>query len=205
MVGPPKCGKTRLSNQLSTHPLLSSPSLTSLLPYHPTAGVRILTFASTLTVQPPAPHPANAPLDLAVQVEWWDVGGGPEGEGGWGAVCEGLDGVVLAYEGGNREQAGEVRVWGEWFVREAALKQGQVVAWALGAGGTAGVKQVKVTVKEGEGGGGGERTVVVPVVSVKLDVADDAATPQSRAELEQWLGASVFALSRHADFDAYAK
>ena len=75
IVGPSKCGKSRLANQLSSLPLLSSPTLSALLPYQETAGVRILNFPINLSALPLNPTPTTPPIDLAVSVELWDVSG----------------------------------------------------------------------------------------------------------------------------------
>ena len=111
IVGPSTSGKTRLSNLLSSTPLLSSPALSSLLPYTPTAGVRILSFPANLSAVP-LPPSASAPVDVSVGVELWDVSGSSEYENCWPAVCAGLDGVIVAFDQAKTQQLSDVGVWG---------------------------------------------------------------------------------------------
>ena len=53
-----------------------------------------------------------------------------------------------------------------------------------------------MTVKDSEG----ERVLSVPIAAVSLEVADEAQPPACKHDLEQWLGASVVAHNKGADF-----
>ena len=163
VIGPSRCGKTRLANQLSALPLLST-SLAALLPYRETAGVRILHFPANVSASP-VPPSTSPPLDLSVSVELWDVSGSSDFEPCWLAVCDSLDGVVLAFDGANKQQLSDAKRVGR-VVHQRGGAEGGAVGWHSRWAGGRGRRQVKLTVKEGgrgrEGavangaGGGGE-------------------------------------------------
>jgi hypothetical protein len=220
LVGPCKSGKTRLSNQLAAVPILSSDLSSLPFPYQQTAGVRILSFPCSISASrlPPASGPA---VDVAVSVELWDVSGSSEHESCWPAVCASLDGLILVFDPQQPQQLSDLKAFADVFLSKAALKQGQVQAWALTNSGAEGAaqqpaaavpKQLKVQVKaeaaaaEAAGGAAaGDRTVIIPVISVSLAADEQPAQSPTRQQFDTWLGASVYALHPKAEFETEAK
>lgn len=198
IVGPVKCGKTRLSNQITGHPLLGV--LDTGHQYHPTKGVRVSEFDTVVNTKAPAQSQpstgASVLVSVQVSVELWDVSGSSEFEAQWPAVYHGLDGLVIVYEPQSSQSGAELKVWAEHFVREANLSDGQVLVLAtnfadsqaqslmkLGA-------SVKFSIK-GAAESDGSRTVTAPIVNLgnaAHPTATDANCP-ARREFDGWLGA----------------
>jgi hypothetical protein len=71
----------------------------------------------------------------------------------WPAVCDGLHGLVLVYDASSKAQSSEIRVWAEWFIKQAKLDEadsdmaGRVQAMAINGAATK-----PITVKMGNQG-----------------------------------------------------
>lgn len=73
--------------------------------YEPTAGVRILELEEEFSTDSG---------DVTHPIELWDCSGDQKYEGAWAAICDKLDGAIVAFDPTNKGQANDVRIWCEW-------------------------------------------------------------------------------------------
>ncbi|KAJ3051555.1 Intraflagellar transport protein 22 [Rhizophlyctis rosea] len=88
VVGPSKSGKTAIANYLADLTVHTND-------YHPTAGVRILEFERTISLEPR--RPGVRPKDTTLAVELWDCSGDPRFHGCWESISESANGVLYVY------------------------------------------------------------------------------------------------------------
>merc|ERR1712151_650284 len=85
IIGPQRCGKTRISNFLADFD--ESPNFET---YNATAGVRILEFERQVK--------ASNGRQMKMSVEMWDCSGDKKYENCWGAILRQAQGVVMVYD-----------------------------------------------------------------------------------------------------------
>lgn len=122
--------------------------------YEATAGVRILELEEQLAVRQ---HEGAEEEELNCVVELWDCSGDQSYEACWAAICQNLDGIIVAFDPTNKSQANDVRIWCEWFCKRAHLVDGQVVIFAHGEL-SGNHKPLSIRA--------GDRTVLSPIVNV---------------------------------------
>jgi len=98
-------------------------------------------------------------VDVAVQVELWDCSGDQKFESCWPAIMKDLNGIIICFDPTSKQQASDVRIWCEWFCKNADLESDQVVIFAHGQL----VAQHKPFIVKA-----GKRSVIVPIVNVNL-------------------------------------
>ena len=162
MLGPLQAGKTKISAQIAG---LGFPAK-----YEPTAGVRILELTELIQTE----HG-----EISQPVELWDCSGDQKYESCWSAICDKLDGAIIAFDPTNKSQANDVRIWCEWFCKRAKLYDGQVVIFAHGEL-SGNHKPLSVRA--------GDRTVLVPIVNVSTinlpPAEEDGTQPAGPAKQE---------------------
>jgi len=134
-------------------------------PYDPTIGVRILEFEREITAKT---RDGKATVDVSVQVELWDASGDQKYEPCWPSIMKDLNGVIICFDPTSKQQAYDVRIWCEWFCKNADLESDQAVIFAHGQL----VTQHKPFIVKA-----GKRSVIVPIVNVNL--GNKSKVPQS--------------------------
>lgn len=125
ILGPKASGKTRIANLIDT-----SRPISQSTDYDPTVGVRILQFEENINARS-IDNSKNALL--TVNVELWDVSGSDEYESCWPAIADRLDGAIILFDPTSKDQANDVRVWAENFIKLSGFKSnGQLIIWAQG-------------------------------------------------------------------------
>lgn len=122
VMGPKKCGKTRISNFLSGHE--ESPDFSSA--YKPTKGTRILEFEENVQT--------GKGRGMQLAVELWDCSGDEQYNSCWPAILRDVSGVVLVYDPTVKEQEKDIETWYKSFVARLGLKDAQVLLFAHSGG-----------------------------------------------------------------------
>ena len=120
VLGPKRCGKTRIANFLSGFE--ESPNFEV---YKPTAGTRILEFERIAKA---------GKTSINMQVELWDCSGDRQYESCWTAILRETQGVVLVYDPTIKEQEKDIELWYKTFVSPLGLRDGQILVFAHQAG-----------------------------------------------------------------------
>lgn len=137
-----------------------------------------------LELSEPVPTPDG---DLLKSVELWDCSGDQKYEPCWPAICDRLDGAIVAFDPTNKSQANDVRIWCEWFCKRANLHDGQVTIFAHGElSGTHKPLSVRA----------GGNTVIAPIVNVSTQTSHFGQTDEegrtiltpAQVEFRQFLG-----------------
>lgn len=97
VIGPKRCGKSRIANFLAKHE--EAPNFEV---YKPTKGARILEFEQVAQA---------GKKSLSLQVELWDCSGDRQYEGCWPAILKDAQGVVLVYDPTIKEQEKDIELW----------------------------------------------------------------------------------------------
>jgi len=121
VVGPVKCGKSRLVNQIAG--LESEPNLEA---YVPTAGVRILEFDREIAHS--TKRGGSRSVNLAVEL--WDCSGDQQYEACWPAILSGVVGVLLVFNPENPSGERDVVKWYSAFIAKLKLSDAQVLVLA---------------------------------------------------------------------------
>jgi len=162
MLGPVQAGKTKIVAQIVG---MQFPNK-----YEPTAGVRILELDETIS---------TPDGELIYPVELWDCSGDQRFEACWPAICDSLDGAIVAFDPTNKAQANDVRIWCEWFAKRARLKEGTMAIFAHGE--LSGIHK-PLSVRAGD------RTLLVPILNVSTrnipPVEEDGTQPPVPAKIE---------------------
>ena len=116
VMGPKRCGKTRIANFLASHD--EAPNFAA---YTPTKGARILEFEDSVMA---GKKSVNAACEL------WDCSGDRQYEGCWPAILRDASGVVLVYDPTIREQEKDIELWYKSYCARLGLKEGQVLVFA---------------------------------------------------------------------------
>lgn len=116
VMGPKRCGKTRIANFLAKHE--EAPNFEV---YKPTKGTRILEFEQVAQA---------GKKSLSLQVELWDCSGDRQYEGCWPAILKDVQGVVLVYDPTIKEQEKDIELWYKTYTASLGLKQSQVLLFA---------------------------------------------------------------------------
>jgi len=117
VLGPARCGKTRLSNYL-----FGAEENANFDNYNPTAGVRILEFERNVKT--------GGQRTTRVQIELWDTSGDKKYESCWGAILRQAAGVIMVYDPTVRTQEKDIELWHKAFVQPLKLRDEQVVVLA---------------------------------------------------------------------------
>ena len=134
IIGPQRCGKTRIANCLSDFE--ASPNFEQ---YNQTAGVRILESERVIRVEgrsvrqqvrplPRAPNlPSYSPAHAraAAQVEIWDCSGDKKYENCWPAILRDAHGVIMVYDPTVKTQEKDIELWHKAFVHGLNLPDSQ--------------------------------------------------------------------------------
>ena len=117
VMGPKRCGKTRVANFLAKHD--ENPDFSA--PYKATKGARILEFEEGVQL-----GRKNATLN----VELWDCSGDRQYEACWPAILRDAVGVLLVYDPTVKEQEKDIESWYKSFCARLGLKDSQVLLFA---------------------------------------------------------------------------
>ena len=134
IIGPQRCGKTRIANCLSDFE--ASPNFEQ---YNQTAGVRILESERVIRVEGrsvrqqvrPLPRAPNLPpyspahARAAAQVEIWDCSGDKKYENCWPAILRDAHGVIMVYDPTVKTQEKDIELWHKAFVHGLNLPDSQ--------------------------------------------------------------------------------
>ena len=134
IIGPQRCGKTRIANCLSDFE--ASPNFEQ---YNQTAGVRILESERVIRVEGrsvrqqvrPLPRAPNLPpyspahARAAAQVEIWDCSGDKKYENCWPAILRDAHGVIMVYDPTVKTQEQDIELWHKAFVHGLNLPDSQ--------------------------------------------------------------------------------
>lgn len=120
VLGPKRCGKTRVANFLSGHE--ESPNFET---YKATKGARILEFEQVIP---------TGKKTARLQVELWDCSGDRQYESCWTAILRETQGVVLVYDPTIKEQEKDIELWYKTFVLPLGLSDSQILLFAHQAG-----------------------------------------------------------------------
>ena len=116
MLGPKRCGKTRIANLLSGFEESSNFEV-----YKPTAGTRILEFEQIAKA---------GKTSINIQVELWDCSGDRRYENCWTAILRDAHGVVMVYDPTIKEQEKDIEMWHKSFVIPLGLPDTQILLLA---------------------------------------------------------------------------
>ncbi|KAJ3011960.1 Intraflagellar transport protein 22 [Thoreauomyces humboldtii] len=163
VVGPPRSGKTCISNSLAE----LSDSLNDRV-YHPTQGVRILEFDRNLTV-------AGASVTVACEV--WDCAGDPRFQPSWPALASTANAVLFVASQETRE-----RDLDSWHGLFPALDIRQMTIFSHAYSGSGSGKQ------KYRGPGSTSPLAKIPIVQTTLD-GDEGAEGVGK-EFDAFLGAA---------------
>lgn len=100
VLGPPKCGKTCLTNYLSSY------SEAPTTHYKPTVGVRILDFE---------PEGLQLPRASKVMVELWDLSSNESYRACWPACASGAHGIIFVFNIENKSETADLHKWHKKF------------------------------------------------------------------------------------------
>ena len=138
IIGPQRCGKTRIANCLSDFE--ASPNFEQ---YNQTAGVRILESERVIRVEgrsvrqqvratPRARHLPLCPPTFATvstrtaaQVELWDCSGDKKYENCWVSILRDAHGVIMVYDPTVKTQEKDIELWHKAFVQGMNLPDSQ--------------------------------------------------------------------------------
>ena len=134
IIGPQRCGKTRIANCLSDFE--TSPNFEQ---YNQTAGVRILESERVIRVEGrsvrqqvrPLPRAPNSPpyspahARASAQVEIWDCSGDKKYENCWPAILRDAHGVIMVYDPTVKTQEKDIELWHKAFVHGMNLPDSQ--------------------------------------------------------------------------------
>lgn len=189
LIGPCKAGKTKIANQIDGRPLLVDqtflvpPESNPLQYYDPTAGVRILEFEENINGR--SPDNSISAL-LTVMIELWDCSGDDKYESCKLAITDKLDGAIVIFDPTSKEQATEVRVWCEYFIKHSKLSDGQITIFAHGEL-TQQHKPLSIRVDN--------RTVMAPIINVttkqvpEVDPQGNRFPLPAKLEFQNFVGA----------------
>ena len=113
VMGPKRCGKTRIANFLAKHD--ETPNFAV---YEPTKGTRILEFEEGVMA---------GKKNVTLAVELWDCSGDRQYEGCWPAILRDACGVVLVYDPTIKEQEKDIELWYKSYTARLGLKDAQVL------------------------------------------------------------------------------
>ena len=116
VIGPKRCGKTRIANFLAKHD--EAPNFQV---YAPTKGARIIEFEEGVML---GKKPVTA------SVEMWDCSGDRQYEGCWPAILKDAQGVVLVYDPTIKEQEKDIELWYKSYTARLGLKESCVMLFA---------------------------------------------------------------------------
>jgi len=117
VVGPKRCGKTRVANFLARHE--EKPNFEV---YKPTKGCRILEFEEDVNA---------GGRSVNLSVELWDCSGDKQYKECWSAILRDVHGVVLVYDPTIKEQERDIELWYKTYVaRQLRLSDAQVILFA---------------------------------------------------------------------------
>jgi len=116
VLGPKRCGKTRIANFLSGFE--ESPNFEL---YKPTAGTRILEFERIAKA---------GKTSINMNVELWDCSGDRRYENCWTAILRESHGVVMVYDPTIKEQEKDIEMWHKSFVAPLNLPDSQILILA---------------------------------------------------------------------------
>lgn len=117
IVGPARCGKTRVGNYLAEF-FNDSPDFEK---YNPTVGVRIHEFEREVK---------RNRRSINLQVEMWDCSGDKKYENCWVAILREAQGVVLVYDPTDKAQEKEVEMWYKAYIQPLKLSSTQILLLA---------------------------------------------------------------------------
>ena len=134
IIGPQRCGKTRIANCLSDFE--ASPNFEQ---YNQTSGVRILESERVIRVEgrsvrqqvrpvpraPEVPPYSPAHARTAAQVELWDCSGDKKYENCWPAILRDAHGVIMVYDPTVKTQEKDIELWHKAFVHGMNLPDSQ--------------------------------------------------------------------------------
>lgn len=118
IMGPKKCGKTKIANVLSGHE--EAPDFSGA--YKPTKGCRILEFEEEVQT--------GKGRSVHLAVELWDCSGDEQYSNCWPAILRDVSGVVMVYDPQVREQEKDIDTWYKSFVSRLGLKEQQILLFA---------------------------------------------------------------------------
>jgi hypothetical protein len=173
LVGPKMAGKSRIANHIYG---ISMPSEAK---YDPTVGVRILPLTRDIVGK--REKEGNDTFETRCKIELWDCSGDQKYEPCWPAIMKDLHGIIVAFDPTSKAQANDVRIWCEYFCKNANLQNDQCVIFAHGNL-TSMYKPLSVRA--------GARTVMVPIVNVNTlprqtgKETDDTREGPSSAQVE---------------------
>ena len=126
IIGPQRCGKTRIANFLADFE--TAPNFEA---YNPTAGVRILECERVIRVEG---------RSVRQQVELWDCSGDKKYENCWVSILRDAHGVIMVYDPAQKTQEKDIELWHKAFVSGMNLPDSQVMLFShstdvLGGGG----------------------------------------------------------------------
>lgn len=128
VIGPKRCGKTRIADFLAGHSAAAAPSFEV---YNPTKGARILEFEQVA---------ASGRKNMKMSVQLWDCSGDRQYENCWPAILRDAVGVVLVYDPTIKEQEKDIELWYKTYTSRLGLKDSQVLLFAH-QGGAASFRQ----------------------------------------------------------------
>ena len=105
VIGPKRCGKTRIADFLAGHSAAAAPSFEV---YNPTKGARILEFEQVA---------ASGRKNMKMSVQLWDCSGDRQYENCWPAILRDAVGVVLVYDPTIKEQEKDIELWYKTYTR----------------------------------------------------------------------------------------
>jgi len=127
VIGPQRCGKTRIANFLSDFE--TAPNFES---YNPTVGVRILESERVIKVDG---------RSVRQQVELWDCSGDKKYENCWVGILRDAHGVIMVYDPTVKTQEKDIELWHKAFVHGMNLPDGQIMLFSHAPGGQRGLVQ----------------------------------------------------------------
>ena len=116
IIGPQRCGKTRIANCLSDFE--ASPNFEQ---YNQTAGVRILESERVIRVEG---------RSVRQQVEIWDCSGDKKYENCWPAILRDAHGVIMVYDPTVKTHEKDIELWHKAFVHGLNLPDSQVMLFS---------------------------------------------------------------------------
>jgi len=116
VLGPKRCGKTRIANFLSRFE--ENPNFEV---YKPTAGTRILEFDEMAKA---------GKTSMSMQVELWDCSGDRRYESCWTAILRETHGVIMVYDPTIKEQEKDIEMWHKSFVAPLGLPDSHILIMA---------------------------------------------------------------------------
>jgi hypothetical protein len=117
VVGPPKSGKTEISDILS----LASKGFQGNC--KPTIGLRILEFSTQVAV---------ASLQATLSVQLWDTSGDEKYQMTWPAIAKNADGAIIVYNATDKVSSRAVENYAKAFAKDLTPAQVLVVAHRMG-------------------------------------------------------------------------